>query len=81
MPTRKPEHTHEVHAYRDTGKHKAGQTVGYYQSHSRARLAADKHDNEYGAYAYRAHPLEGVMSREAEQPKTVEPSDPNKYGR
>ena len=87
MPTRKPEHTHEVYSTRDTGVHKPGQTVGYYQSASRARQAADKHDNNYGAYAYQARPLEGVLSRaaqaakEPEQSVTVEPTNPNVYGR
>lgn len=57
MPKREDHHTHRTFAARDTGKHKAGETVGYYSSGSRARLSRDKHDNNYGAYAYRAEPL------------------------
>lgn len=57
MPKREEHHTHRVYAARDTGKHKAGETVGYYSSGSRASLARDKHDNNYGAYAYRREPL------------------------
>lgn len=57
MPKREEHHTHRVYATRDTGKHKAGETVGYYSSGSRASTARDKHDNAYGAYAYRREPL------------------------
>lgn len=58
MPTRKPHHTHAVYAARDTGKHKAGEVVGYYSSHKHAMRGVDRHDNAYGGYAYRHQPLE-----------------------
>lgn len=74
---REPQHTHFVTAGRDTHKHKSGEVVGHYSSLSRARLAVDKLDNEYGAYAYRNH--QHPVQEEANQ--QIEPIDEKNYGR
>ena len=49
-----------------------GKTVGTYNSMSRANLARDKKDNEYGSYRYKTQPVGGYAKGGMKEPATGE---------